>query len=123
MEKLDNKSKNKLQYYYNTNTDIKNIIDLCSSLNINIYSKHKLKNSNQILTECHKTKKKFIEKECVNIKKNLIYDINNFNHNIFDKKTINNIKKINEIIDKVSNNADITNYISKNQSFIETYEN
>lgn len=117
---------------FKLNNNIKNLLELSVSNNINLFNnkkKTKLKNKKSIIKDCKKLKKlKIIEfsKELSNITENetdtnIIKQKNN--------KYINNIESIDSIINIIDNNdseLDILNNIlskSTEEDYIETYSN
>jgi hypothetical protein len=111
------------------NNNLKNLINLSTQTDINVFNKNKLKNKNKLLKECEQIKKKELKHTSMLLsnlaKLNQVNDIQNI-HNVCQKLE-DKITNIDKIIDCVKvlevNDTDVSTKSDNMTEYIECYSN
>ena len=111
------------------NNNLKNLINLSTQTDINVFNKNKLKNKDTLLKECEQIKKKELKHTSILLsnlaKLNQINDIQNV-HNVCQTLE-NKITNIDKIIDCVKvldiNDTDVSTKTDNMTDYIECYSN
>ena len=111
------------------NNNLKNLINLSTQTDINVFNKNKLKNKNKLLKECEQIKKKELKHTSILLSNlarlNQVNDIQNI-HNVCQKLE-DKITNIDKIIDCVKvlevNDTDVSTKSDNMTEYIECYSN
>lgn len=111
------------------NNNLKNLINLSTQTDINVFNKNKLKNKDKLLKECEQIKKKELKHTSMLLsnlaKLNQINDIQNV-HNVCQtlENKITNIDKIIDCVKILDNNdTDVSTKTENMTDYIECYSN